>query len=229
MLIIVKQQHKTFNDFLNGIVAKSHMPATPPPEGVPAKRKTVIDYKHTKAVDTFYELPKEEMLSLPYPVQEVLREQPGHKLRLRVTRELKTKAVIAKIIKARIADLHVFSPLTAFDWRVSVSLEMDWNGDLERLLGAEGVKGQVSGHDRTKDRVSYTQKAFQVDLTKVTSSQMEKGRKSADTHELEVEVSSDTIRHLGKLAAVGADDKNYERLVQAFADNVRMLTRLHEL
>jgi len=224
-----KKQHKTFNNFLNELVAKSHMPLAAPLEGGPAECKPVIDYKHTKAVDTFYDLPKEELLSLPGPVQQILREQPGHKLRLRVTRDLKTKAVIAKIIKARIADLHMFSPRTAFDWRISVSLEMDWDGDLDRLLGAEAAKGQKSAHDRIKDRVSYTQKAFQVDLTKVTWSQVEKGRKSADTHELEVEVSSDMIRDLGKMAAVGADDSKYEQLVKAFADNVRMLARVNGL
>lgn len=185
-----------------------------------------IEYCHTKAIDTFYELPKEELLSFPGPVQQILRGQAGHKLKIRVTRDQTTKAVLAKIIKARIADLHVFSPKTHFDWRVSVSLEMDWDGDLDQLVASGSANLQKSSPDRIKDRMSYTHTAYQIDLTKVTSTQGEKSRSnSTDTHELEIEVSSDDVRQQGKLAGSRMDN-TYELLVQGFADNVRTLARL---
>lgn len=179
-----------------------------------------IKYEHTKLVDTFYDLPREELQGLPGPIQQFLRSQPGRKPKLRVTRDVTTKEVKAKIIKVRIADLHVYSPRTEFDWRVSVSVELDWEGDLKALLASDPGS---SIRDRFKDRVSYQQGAYQIDLTKVIA-HSEKGRSDPTTYELEIEVSSDTVRQQGKLTTSGGDNK-YEDLVKGFVDNVRLLTR----
>lgn len=69
--------------------------------------------------------------------------------------------VIKKIIKARISDLNIYSPMTEFDWRISVNVEMPWDGD------HQGLRAQ--GAERVKDRMSYRHLVYQIDLTDVNT------------------------------------------------------------
>lgn len=95
------------------------------------------------------------------------------KTKVRVTTDQRSGRVLNKIIKARIADCNVYSPMTRFDWRVSVNVEMPWAGDVEGLVAMPGadVNGAGAGGGdgvRLKDRMSYRHLAYQIDLTQVT-------------------------------------------------------------
>jgi hypothetical protein len=104
-------------------------------------------------------------MTLPASIRNTLN--PRHNVKLRVTTDQKTGATLARIIKVRVADLDVYSPRTLFDWRISVNLEMNYEGDVSDLVEStdSGRKG-----DRNKDRMSYTHQAYQIDLTQVTPS-----------------------------------------------------------
>lgn len=138
-------------------------------------------YVHTHERDSFYELPASHMHTLPKILKEHLQHH-RYKTKVRVTTDQRTGRVLNKIVKARIADCNVFSPMTRFDWRVSVNVEMPWAGDVEGLvpmpgadvngpMGAGGGAGGAGGGGdgvRLKDRMSYRHLAYQIDLTQVT-------------------------------------------------------------
>lgn len=204
-------QHRHFNQFLNQIYMDSKRGALDPePSRVP------LEYLHTRECDSFYELPPDQYDILPRTIRET--RNPRHSVRVRATTDQKTGKVIKKIIKTRIADLNVYSPLTAFDWRISVNMEMPYNGDLERLTPAGGGGANSSDGDRNKDRMSYRHIIYQVDLTQVTDKH---GKKE---HELEVEVDGEEIRKQGMLLREKRPN-SYEQLIKGFVDNVRVLIR----
>lgn len=149
------RQHRLINDFLNHCFKAANA----------GQERLPMTYVHTKEKDTFFELPADRYKSLPPSILETLN--PRHKLRVRVTTDLKTGQITKKIVKARIADLNVYSPKTAFDWRVSVNMEMPYEGEMEGLYPLGGGVGSGEG-DRNKDRVSYKSLVYQVDLTQVT-------------------------------------------------------------
>lgn len=130
-----------------------------------------MHYVHTKERDTFHELPPSEIQSLAPSMSRYLgRKTP----KVRVTTDDKGN-VIKKIIKCRVADLNVYSPATAFDWRVSVNLEMPYTGEVDEKSGGIGGgkgDGRGGGGERNKDRMSYKCLGgkFMIDLTQVTSS-----------------------------------------------------------
>lgn len=84
-----------------------------------------------------------------------------------MTHDQKTQEVLGKIIKARVADLDIHFPELPMDCRISINLEMDWDGSLEEL---EGIPNPGDNPDRNKDRLSYTQGPYQIDLTQVIQS-----------------------------------------------------------
>ena len=90
---------------------------------------------------------------------------PRYTVKVRVTHDQKTGEVLAKIIKARVADLDLFFPSLLLDCRISINFEMRFDGDIENLV-ASGDGAQRP--DRNKDRLSYKQSHYQVDLTQVT-------------------------------------------------------------
>lgn len=124
-----------------------------------------MSYVHTKECDAFYELSQTGHLGLPPSIRAQLN--PRHRAKVRITTDQKTGKELAKIVKARVADLDVYSPRTAFDWRVSVNLEMNYDGDMKDLV--ETTEGSKRA-DRNKDRMSYRHLAYQIDLTQVTPS-----------------------------------------------------------
>ncbi|KAF8253817.1 mRNA triphosphatase CET1 [Wilcoxina mikolae CBS 423.85] len=201
-------QHKFINNYLNKVVIESKRKESPEASRIP------LDYVHTREQDSFYELPSDKYHILPPTIRETLN--PRHQTRVRVTTDQKTGKVLKKIIKARIADMNVYSPLTAFDWRVSVNMEMPYTGDHEKLYPLGGGTGPGDG-DRNKDRLSYRHLIYQVDLTQVTDV-------SFSEHELEVEVDGQEIRKHG-LMARDKKPNSYEQLVKGFVDNVRVLIR----
>ncbi|KAI9931019.1 mRNA-capping enzyme subunit beta [Aspergillus wentii] len=200
-------QHRAMNNFLNETV-KSSMPQNNP-------GRIPISYAHKKERDTFYEVSPSE---LPPVIRQNLN--PRHKPRVRVTTDQRTGEILAKIVKCRVADMDVHSPRTCVDWRVSVNLEMSYDGDVSHLPIIDTAKGGRSG-DRNKDRMSYRHLAYQVDLTQVAKSEI----KGDFEHELEVEVSAAEIRRQGQLAMTGDPKNQYEDLVKGFVDNIRILAR----
>ncbi|KAJ6015485.1 hypothetical protein N7540_010076 [Penicillium herquei] len=202
------EQHRAMNNFLNDAV-KSSMPINNP-------NRVPISYAHKKERDTFYEVSPAE---LPPVIRQNLN--PRHKPKVRVTTDQKTGEILAKIVKCRVADMDVCSPRTVVDWRVSVNLEMEYEGDVSNLTMVDMSKGGRG--ERNKDRMSYRHLAYQIDLTQVAKA--EPPTKNDFEHELEVEISAAEIRRQGQLAAKGDPSNQYEELVKGFVDNIRVLAR----
>ncbi|KAB8337035.1 hypothetical protein FH972_021339 [Carpinus fangiana] len=204
---MTEKQHEQFNNILNEYLADSLKKVDGPKQRIPMR------YAHTREVDVFYELPDSEISLLPPVIQTRIRGNRARKPKMRVTKDQKTGAVLAKIVKVKIQDMHVFDPRTDFDWRISVNAEMNWDGDIAQLTPAP------NSHDRRKDRMSYKHLAFQIDLTQVTSS-----ASAQKTHELEIELASSEVRKQGLLTEQG-QPSGFEELIQSFVNNVRVLSR----
>ncbi|KAJ5734464.1 hypothetical protein N7493_003250 [Penicillium malachiteum] len=202
------EQHRAMNNFLNDAV-KSSMPINNP-------NRVPISYAHKKERDTFYEVSAAE---LPPVIRQNLN--PRHKPKVRVTTDQKTGEILAKIVKCRVADMDVCSPRTTVDWRISVNLEMEYEGDVSNLTMVDMSKGDRG--ERNKDRMSYRHLAYQIDLTQVAKA--EPPTKNDFEHELEIEISAAEIRRQGQLAVKGDPSNQYEELVKGFVDNIRVLAR----
>lgn len=122
-----------------------------------------VHYKHRREIDRFFELPPSLQERLPACVRTRCRKG----VRARVTYDQKTGDVLAKIVKARVADIDLHMPQSPMDCRISVNLEMKWDGPVEELEEAAASYAEKAP-DRRKDRLSYTQGHYQVDLTQVT-------------------------------------------------------------
>jgi len=142
------------NDFLNSKVAETHPELQKTP-------RVPINYLHRRETDKFYKLSEAGKSTLPPAVQEKL----GRHVKVRVTHDQKTGNVIATIIKARLTDLHIYMPKSPLDCRISISLEMQYDGDMQELMNSQV---EERSPDRNKDRLSYTQSVYQIDLTQVT-------------------------------------------------------------
>ncbi|KAI9682092.1 MAG: mRNA-capping enzyme subunit beta [Caeruleum heppii] len=220
---MTESQHRSLNQYLNKAVAESRappakLPPTAPSSSVAPKARIPMDYVHTRERDRFYELPNDALATLPLSIRPYLNQR--HKVKVRVTTDQKTGQLLAKIVKVRIADMDIYSPRTAFDWRISVNLEMSYAGEVDGLIEVlEGGKKP----DRSKDRMSYRHLAYQIDLTQVTM-QSEENQRPEKEHELEIELSADKLKEQGLLAKSGQPSQ-YEDLVKGFVDNVRLLAR----
>lgn len=84
-----------------------------------------------------------------------------------MTYDQKTNQILNKIIKARVADIDLHMPMAPMDCRISINLEMNWDGSLEELEQLSANKSDRQP-DRNKDRLSYKQGHYQIDLTQVT-------------------------------------------------------------
>ncbi|KAL8991936.1 MAG: hypothetical protein Q9169_007519 [Polycauliona sp. 2 TL-2023] len=214
---MTEAQHQQLNRFLNRCLAESQ----PPPPGTLLVRepRVPLTYIHTRLRDTFYDLTPDALNALPPSILNYVdrRKRP----KVRITTDQKDGTQLAKIIKIRISDREIFSPKTPFDWRVSVNLELNYEGDMRGLV--ETTEGKERRRpDRNKDRVSYTHGPYQVDLTQVKPTEVT--HQSEKEHELEIEVSAVALRQ--QIDLVLANKPNhYEDLVQGFVDNVRTLAR----
>ena len=173
----------------------------------------MLRHKHLKESDEFYELTLEGRNALPQSLAHWLKAS-RHAPKVRKTIDQTTGALGKQIIKLRIADLEVYNPRSHFDYRVSLSLEVPWDGEPDHL-----VPPRDNDRDRKKDRISYRHMTNQVDLTQITyygSSKKE--------HELEVEISPGSIETELALL-VDRQENNYEALVSSFINNVRLLCR----
>jgi polynucleotide 5'-triphosphatase len=96
-----------------------------------------------------------------------VREQIKRDVSVRVTTDQKTGQILARIIKTRIADLDIYCPQMPLDCRISINFEMKFEGDIDEVIRNAPVGEKRP--ERQKDRLSYTQGLYQVDLTQVTS------------------------------------------------------------
>lgn len=124
------EQHRHFNTLLNSL-------CTPDPS------RPRLQYKRHQEIDYFYS-----------------SSSGHHREKVRVTREadtLRTKER-GSVVKRRLANLEVYCPNRAFDYRISVNLEIQ----------AQEPPPDAS-HDfyREKNRLSYTHSGMRVDLTQV--------------------------------------------------------------
>lgn len=197
---------------LNDAVGRSHATVA---AGVP---RVKIQYQHRREIDSFYTLPTEEKSSLPETIRPFMQRNP----KVRVSKDAKTGEILAQIVKVRIGDLHIHSPLNDFDYRISISAECNWPGSIQQLMAEATKSGSKAQPDRHKDRMSYTHQFCNIDLTQVKPSAV--ATSDHATHELEVELDSDYSRRQGMLAASGQPNK-YEEVVKIFLNNVRLLIK----
>lgn len=127
-----------------------------------SKRRVSIGYKHRREIDKFYELPPPVISTLPPAVSQ---NQGFRGARLRVTHDQESNQILAAIIKVRIADMSIHLPQQPLDCRISVNFEMKYDGDVDAVIAQSQYD---RSNDRSKDRVSYKQGHYQVDLTQVT-------------------------------------------------------------
>lgn len=164
---MTEYQHRALNAFLNKALLSTKQPKSVPPIAQAQKPARVpMDYKHTKELDTFYELSQRGLLSLPNSLNVSTRTSHGNKMKVRVTHDQKTGKELAKIVKIRLADIDIYSPHNQVDWRISVNVEMNFQGDLGDLIEPERKQGGAG--DRAKDRLTYHHQAYQIDLTQVS-------------------------------------------------------------
>ncbi|KAH7324362.1 CYTH-like domain-containing protein [Stachybotrys elegans] len=213
--------HKAFNEYLNQVVLQTD-PRQAKSNGGPGRVQ--VHYKHTREIDRFFELPPELQARIPNCVR--TRMPRGRTPKARITYDQKTNEVLGKIIKARVADLDIHMPACPMDCRISINLEMDWDGPVEELE-QHGISHQREERfpDRHKDRLSYTHGHYRIDLTQVTQTTIRLGtRRSEKEHELEIELNPNMLLEQGRRAMNGLHNR-YQELVEGFLDNVRVMAR----
>ncbi|KAH8655947.1 CYTH-like domain-containing protein [Ilyonectria robusta] len=211
-------EHKYFNDFLNQTVIQTD------PRAPNGNTRVQVLYKHRREIDRFFELPSDLQGRLPGCMRARLGSRSKN-VRVRVTYDQKTREVLGKIIKARVADINLHMPMCPMDCRISINLEMDWDGDVDEL--EQFATSQVDRQpDRNKDRLSYTHGHYQIDLTQVSHLSNGPGgaQRMDKEHELEIELAPGITIDQGRKAISGAPHR-YQELVEGFVDNVRILAR----
>lgn len=204
-------QHARLNKYLNSVTQQSQRPGRVP-----------IQYKHTRETDYFYDIPQ-GALHLIDPVVLEFHNRTGARgaPRLRVTRDNASEAITAVIIKTRVANIEIRCPNDDFDFRVSISLETQWQGDNWQSFPEHLDQGVRT--TRSKDRLSYRHQGFLVDLTQVTPFARQ-GEKAEKVHELEIEMDTDRLIGEGYRNARG-EVNEYEKLVHVFLNNVKVVNR----
>ncbi|KAK4187482.1 CYTH-like domain-containing protein [Podospora australis] len=215
-------QHRFFNKFLNQLVSEAH-PDNPKNKGPGSQPRVPIEYIHRREIDRFVELTPDlcEKYGVPDCITRLVRNRGNRGVRLRVTHEDQSNKVIARIVKARIADASIYFP-HSLDCRISVNLEWDWDGPVDELdhlcLSAK------NNYRRDKDRMSYKHGFYQVDLTQVKTPQPNATREPSKEHELEVELDAPVIVDQGRRHAQNRPNQ-YLDLVTGFLSNIKLLAR----
>jgi polynucleotide 5'-triphosphatase len=206
----IQKYHQTYNKYLNKETAKSNQN----PMRVPIK------YEHIRETDSFYELPQAGFSLLPDYARRILNPRTT---KVRITRETKSGAMLAKIVKAKLSNLEIHFPSQELDVRISVNLEIQYTGDIQDLEEArEDGRRQPS---RIKDRMCYHHQFCEVDLTQVTKAEDGMASKAqSKTHEVEIELDAEAVRREGKALQMNGPSR-YEELVTTFMNHVRELVR----
>ncbi|KAL1843994.1 hypothetical protein VTJ49DRAFT_6398 [Mycothermus thermophilus] len=223
---MTEQQHKAFNQFLNRLVQETHPGNKAAHANLPRPRLP-IDYLHRHEVDRFFELPAAiRDRALPVCVGKHIAAK-GHGVKVRVTHDQKTDKMLGKIVKARIADLSLHFPDLPLDCRISVNLEMDWDGPVDELERMASSTGRPPQPARTKDRLSYKHGCYQIDLTQVTQGgpgHPQHAHRTEKEHELEIEIDPTPVIAQGRRAMEGQPHQ-YVEVVDGLVNNIRILAR----
>ncbi|KAF2148755.1 mRNA triphosphatase CET1 [Myriangium duriaei CBS 260.36] len=222
---MTENQHKSFNNTINQFIKRSM-------EG-PRVR---MGYLHRYEVDSFAPLSQIGYSSLPDCAKKQLEtHKPPGPLRLRTTHDNNPKLrgapgpVLAQIVKLRLADRDIYCPSDAFDVRISINIEIDFNGRTDVDPASLSVpqsddRDPERAKQRFKNRLSYTHLTNSIDLTQVTYDASGQGDK---THELEVEVDTKALREQAQLLGGGRDNA-FEALVEKFWYDTLTLVRVRE-
>ncbi|OAA73384.1 mRNA capping enzyme, beta subunit, structural domain protein [Cordyceps fumosorosea ARSEF 2679] len=213
---MTETHHKAFNDFLNNIVIQTD------PRSAHGRKRVQVHYKHRREIDKYFELPLDMQARIPGCVRSRLGTRKN--VKARVTYDEKTGEVLNKIVKARVADIDLHMPKCPMDCRISINLEMHWDGSVDELEKLPSAPSQGGVTDRRKDRLSYKQGNYQIDLTQVTMPSGQGSHRGDKEHELEIEVSGAAVIEQGRRARSG-EAHGYQELVEGFLDNVRVLAR----
>ncbi|WVW78923.1 hypothetical protein I302_100886 [Kwoniella bestiolae CBS 10118] len=175
------QQHKTLNNLLNQ-AAQSSVNLSP--------EQGRVHFSRSKLTDSFH-------------------GAGGRNGKVRVSRSRETGEVVEVVKKRRVADLNVYCPGAAFDWRISVNVEEPYE-----------MPETPPNMTRDKDRASYRHQVCQVDLTHVMSRENPQSR-PVSSFELEIEV-----RDVPSLLAEGAAGSDrFDEILQNVLDTARMLIK----
>ncbi|KAI0662329.1 mRNA capping enzyme [Cubamyces menziesii] len=184
------KQHQHYNKLLNNLKTATSS----------AHPASTLAYQHLHLIDNFY------------------APESGRGEKIRVTRNEKTGEVLATVRKIRLADLNIYSPKRAADWRISVNLEVP----VPPPLGSPT-------HSRKKDRMSYSHEEFVIDLTQVTATSGPNSKPEV-LHELELELARPeyllaTAAKRGDPNASELERGAFDELIRAFVNNARILVR----
>ncbi|KAI0179074.1 mRNA triphosphatase CET1 [Hypoxylon sp. FL1284] len=217
-------QHQALNDYLNEQV-KASFPQNPRDHRTAPRVQ--VHYVHRREVDRFFELPPQMRQRVPPAISSLIQ---GSAIKARVTHDQKTGNVLAKIVKARVADMNIHFPHLALDCRVSINIEWDWDGTAEEIERYQ-IPNKERPPDRIKDRLSYKHGFYQIDLTQVTQGQPTSGGQppqphpaTPKEHELEVELESRALIDHGRML-LRKEPNRYEYLVEGLVNNMRLLAR----
>lgn len=217
---MTEEQHRSYNVFLNEALMSSRQKKVE----AEAKTRVPLGYVHTKETDSFFELLPNAEAAISPQIRSHLNTRPGqNRTKVRVTTDQKTKQELAKMIKVRLADLDIHCPRSPFDCRISINMEIAYDGDRSGMV--ELMEGGKKVPARNKDRMTYRHQTYQIDLTQVTIGEAAAGGKGEKEHELEVELSTEDILKQGALLAERNPDNRYEELIRGFVDNVKILVR----
>lgn len=201
-------EHKDMNSYLNSATQTSFRE--------PGREK--IDYKHLFETDSFRTLSEVGLRALPEAIHK--HNQRGRDLKLRTTIDSKTKVLKARIVKVKVADLHIFNPGPNYDMRISINIECNLiRPDLDpHALTKEPNPQEPVQPDRKKDRLSYKQLKYSVDLTRVDVAGM------PPKYELEIEVDANALRQEMSKMLVGQDN-GFTDIVDGFMENAQWLMK----
>jgi polynucleotide 5'-triphosphatase len=124
--------------------------------------------------------------------------------------------LIAKITKRRVNDLVIYSPGDLLDIRLSISVEKDYPNQVDRQQKPSTI--------RNKNRLSYSAKGIQIDLTSVIS-----GGRQQTSKELELELDVTSLMSYYDSFQTKSDPKamdKFEELIRYAVDNTRILARV---
>ncbi|KAK4225422.1 CYTH-like domain-containing protein [Podospora fimiseda] len=214
---MTEAQHRSFNTWLNQLVHDT-FPEHPNNKRPGQTPRVPVEYQHRREVDKFVEIPNE--IRDRYIPECILNLSNNKMPKIRITHDQKTDKILARIIKARVADASLHLPKLPFDCRISVNLEWEWDGpveELDRIVAAAASRAPL--HQRNKDRLSYRHCFYQVDLTQVGSP-----GNNIKEHELEVEIDAAAVVDQGRRAQSGQPHL-YLELVSGLVNNIRVLAQ----
>lgn len=179
-----------------------------------------ISYEHPRDNDEFFLLNDEgrnaldeELLAFIESESNMARTNKNGQKDIRV-RRTKNDGGTQHLIKTRVANREIHCPQYDFDYRLSISLEAGWAGDLNHLVPLQDTRG------RQKDRLSYTHESFHVDLTQVRFDDS-----NEKEHELEVELNAGILEAELIKFRQRAQDFKLDQHIATMLRNTRVLVR----